>query len=87
MTAQGGPPLFGPLFFLHGSKSFPARDHCSDPEVGPSDMIRGRFSSVFAQRIRIRKSWRIWSNEAHRVAALSENVGPPKSEIFDVKLG
>ena len=77
-TAQGGPPLFGPLFFLHGSKSSTARDRCSGPEVGPSDMIRGSFSSVFAQRIRIRKSWRIWSNEAHQVAALSGNPGSKK---------
>ena len=32
-TAQGGPPLFGPLIFLHCFKSFPTRDRCSGPEV------------------------------------------------------
>ena len=77
-TAQGGPPLFGPLFFLKFSESFPARDRCSDPEVGPSDMIRGSFSSVFAQRSRIRKSWRISTNEVRPLPALSENPGSKK---------
>ena len=77
-TAQGGPPLFGPLFFLKCSKGSTARDRCSDPEVGPSDMIRGSFSSVFAQRIRIRKSWRIWTNEVRPLPALSENLGSKK---------